>query len=101
MSYAASKTIDIYSITVIDTGPLQSGNSEALAAKFSKQASDYGLVGTVYDMDGYDFASLSSMKRVLIVCMRYIYHSTCDEGIMKFLIKEPVSNTHLKLTTTA
>ena len=54
----------------------QSGNSEALAAKFSKQASDYGLVGTVYDMDGFDFASLSSMKRVLIVC------STWGEGEM-------------------
>ena len=54
----------------------QSGNSEALAAKFSKQSSDYGLVGTVYDMDGFDFASLSSMKRVLIVC------STWGEGEM-------------------
>jgi len=52
----------------------QSGNSEALAAKFSKQASDYGLVGTVYDMDGFDFASLSGMSRVLIVC------STWGEG---------------------
>ena len=54
----------------------QSGNSEALAAKFAKQASDYGLEGTVYDMDGFDFASLSSMKRVLIVC------STWGEGEM-------------------
>ena len=52
----------------------QSGNSEALAAKFSKQASDYGLVGTVHDMDGFDFASLSGMSRVLIVC------STWGEG---------------------
>ena len=52
----------------------QSGNSEALAAKFSKQASNYGLEGTVYDMDGFDFASLSGMSRVLIVC------STWGEG---------------------
>jgi len=52
----------------------QSGNSEALAAKFSKQASDYGLVGTVHDMDGFDLASLSGMSRVLIVC------STWGEG---------------------
>ena len=54
----------------------QSGNSEALAAKFAKQASDYGLEGTVYDMDGFDFASLSAMKRVLIIC------STWGEGEM-------------------
>ena len=54
----------------------QSGNSEALAAKFSKQASNYGLEGTVYDMDGFDFASLSAMKRVLIIC------STWGEGEM-------------------
>ena len=54
----------------------QSGNSEALAAKFSKQASNHGLEGTVYDMDGFDFASLSAMKRVLIIC------STWGEGEM-------------------
>ena len=54
----------------------QSGNSEALAAQFSKQASNYGLEGTVYDMDGFDFASLSAMKRVLIIC------STWGEGEM-------------------
>ena len=28
----------------------QSGNSEALAAKFTKQASNYGLDGVVYDL---------------------------------------------------
>ena len=54
----------------------QSGNSEALAAKFTKQASNYGLDGVVYDMDGFDFGSLSGMKRVLIVC------STWGEGEM-------------------
>ncbi len=54
----------------------QSGNSEDLAAKFAKQASDYGLEGTVHDMDGFDFGSLSGMKRVLIVC------STWGEGEM-------------------
>ena len=47
-----------------------------MAAKFSKQASNYGLEGTVYDMDGFDFASLSAMKRVLIIC------STWGEGEM-------------------
>ena len=54
----------------------QSGNSEELAAKLAKQAADYGLEGTVYDMDGFDFSSLSGMKRVLIVC------STWGEGEM-------------------
>ncbi len=52
----------------------QSGNSEALAAKFAKQAKSYGLEGTVHDMDGFDFNSLSSKKRVIIVC------STWGEG---------------------
>ena len=54
----------------------QSGNSEELAAKLAKQAANYGLEGTVYDMDGFDFGSLSGMKRVLIVC------STWGEGEM-------------------
>ena len=54
----------------------QSGNSEELAAKLAKQAADYGLEGTVHDMDGFDFGSLSGMKRVLIVC------STWGEGEM-------------------
>ena len=54
----------------------QSGNSEGLAAKISKQAKDYGLDGLVLDMDGFDFNSLSDKKRVLIIC------STWGEGEM-------------------
>tara|TARA_Y100001970_G_scaffold192548_3_gene234003 strand:+ start:2223 stop:3896 length:1674 start_codon:yes stop_codon:yes gene_type:complete len=54
----------------------QSGNSEGLAAKIAKQAKSYGLEGEVHDMDGFDFNSLSSKKRVLIVC------STWGEGEM-------------------
>ena len=54
----------------------QSGNSEALVAKISKDAKSYGLVGEVHDMDGFDFNSLSAKKRVLIVC------STWGEGEM-------------------
>ena len=52
----------------------QSGNAEALAAKFAKQASGYGLEAEVADMDGFDLTSLSGRKRVLIVC------STWGEG---------------------
>jgi|TARA_B110000467_G_scaffold70298_1_gene63875 flavodoxin/succinate dehydrogenase/fumarate reductase-like Fe-S protein len=52
----------------------QSGNSEALAAKFSKQASAYGLEAEVADMDGFDLSSLTGKKRVLIIC------STWGEG---------------------
>ena len=54
----------------------QSGNSEELAARIAKNASKYGLNGSVYDMDGFDFTSLSKHKRVLIVC------STWGEGEM-------------------
>ena len=54
----------------------QSGNSEELASKIVKESSKYGLLGTVYDMDGFDFNSLSDHKRVLIVC------STWGEGEM-------------------
>ena len=54
----------------------QSGNSEDLSAKLAKQAKGYGLEGTVHDMDGFDFNSLSGKKRVLIVC------STWGEGEM-------------------
>ncbi len=54
----------------------QSGNSEDLAAKFSKKAKSYGLEGEVHDMDGFEFNSLSKKKRVLIVC------STWGEGEM-------------------
>ena len=46
----------------------QSGNSEELAAKFAKRASDYGLDTTVHDMDEFDLASMAAMKRVLIIC---------------------------------
>ncbi len=54
----------------------QSGNSEELAAKFAKRASDYGLDATVHDMDGFDLASMATMKRILIIC------STWGEGDM-------------------
>ena len=52
----------------------QSGNSEGLASKIAKIAKSYGLQGSVHDMDGFDFNSLSSKKRVIIVC------STWGEG---------------------
>ena len=52
----------------------QSGNSEALATKFAKQAKSYGLEANVHDMDGFDFNSLADKKRVLIIC------STWGEG---------------------
>ena len=52
----------------------QSGNAEGLAAKFAKQATSYGLDAEVADMDGFDLTSLSSKKRVLIIC------STWGEG---------------------
>ena len=54
----------------------QSGNSEELAAKFAKRATDYGLDTTVHDMDGFDLSTLPGMKRVLIIC------STWGEGEM-------------------
>ena len=52
----------------------QSGNAEGLASKIAKIAKSYGLQGSVHDMDGFDFNSLSSKKRVIIVC------STWGEG---------------------
>tara|TARA_S200000501_G_scaffold317946_1_gene311509 strand:+ start:930 stop:2585 length:1656 start_codon:yes stop_codon:yes gene_type:complete len=52
----------------------QSGNAEGLASKIVKIAKSYGLQGNVHDMDGFDFNSLSSKKRVIIVC------STWGEG---------------------
>ena len=52
----------------------QSGNSEALCSLIAKKAADYGLVGHVHDMDGFDLASMTGMKRILIVC------STWGEG---------------------
>ncbi len=54
----------------------QSGNSEGLADKWKKEAQKYGLNPTVYDMDGFDIKSMSSMSRVMIVC------STWGEGEM-------------------
>ena len=54
----------------------QSGNSEELASKIVKDATKYGLIGKVYDMDGLDFNTLTNHKRVLIVC------STWGEGEM-------------------
>ena len=52
----------------------QSGNAEGLCALIAKKAADYGLVGHVHDMDGFDLASMAGMKRVLIAC------STWGEG---------------------
>ena len=52
----------------------QSGNAEGLASKIAKVAKSYGLQGSVHDMDGFDFNSLSSKRRVSIVC------STWGEG---------------------
>jgi len=52
----------------------QSGNAEGLASKIAKVAKSYGLQGSVHDMDGFDFNSLSSKRRVIIVC------STWGEG---------------------
>ena len=46
----------------------QSGNAEGLASKIVKVAKSYGLQGNVHDMDGFDFNSLSSIKRVTIGC---------------------------------
>ncbi len=54
----------------------QSGNSEALAATVGKKASAYGLECHIHDMDGFDLASMASMKRILIIC------STWGEGDM-------------------
>jgi len=52
----------------------QSGNAEGLCSLIAKKAAAYGLVGHVHDMDGFDLASMSGMKRVLIAC------STWGEG---------------------
>lgn len=52
----------------------QSGNAEGLASKIAKMGNAFGLQGSVHDMDGFDFNSLSSKKRVIIVC------STWGEG---------------------
>ena len=68
----------------------QSGNSEELAAKIVKESSKYGLIGTVHDMDGFDFNSLSKHKRVLIVC------STWGEGEMPDNAEELWKNANLE-----
>ena len=65
----------------------QTGNAAGLAEKTAKLATNYGLVPTVYDMDGFDPASLANHKRTLIIT------STWGEGEMR------VSYTHLTLPT--
>jgi succinate dehydrogenase/fumarate reductase-like Fe-S protein/flavodoxin/ferredoxin len=54
----------------------QTGNAAALAEKTAKMAADFGLVPTVYDMDGFDAAALANHKRTLIIT------STWGEGEM-------------------
>ena len=54
----------------------QTGNAAGLAEKTAKLAANYGLVPTVYDMDGFDPASLANHKRTLIIT------STWGEGEM-------------------
>ena len=54
----------------------QTGNAAGLAEKTAKMAANYGLVPTVYDMDGFDTATLPSHKRTLIIT------STWGEGEM-------------------
>ncbi|MBT7960517.1 MAG: hypothetical protein HN765_01085 [Euryarchaeota archaeon] len=54
----------------------QTGNAAGLAEKTAKLAANYGLVPTVYDMDGFDAATLPNHKRTLIIT------STWGEGEM-------------------
>ena len=54
----------------------QTGNAAGLAEKTAKLAANYGLVPTVYDMDGFDTATLANHKRTLIIT------STWGEGEM-------------------
>lgn len=54
----------------------QTGNAAGLAEKTAKMATDYGLTPTVYDMDGFDAATLANHKRTLIIT------STWGEGEM-------------------
>ena len=54
----------------------QTGNAAGLAEKTAKMAADYGLTPTVYDMDGFDAATLANHKRTLIIT------STWGEGEM-------------------
>ena len=47
----------------------QTGNAEELAEQIVEKANEeYGLEARVEDMQGYDFSSLKSARRVLIVC---------------------------------
>ncbi len=54
----------------------QTGNAAGLAEKTAKLAQNYGLIPTVYDMDGFDTATLANHKRTLIIT------STWGEGEM-------------------
>ncbi len=54
----------------------QTGNAAGLAEKTAKMAANYGLNAKVVDMDGFDLASLATMKRVMIIT------STWGEGEM-------------------
>jgi succinate dehydrogenase/fumarate reductase-like Fe-S protein/flavodoxin/ferredoxin len=54
----------------------QTGNAAGLAEKTAKMAANYGLNANVVDMDGFDLASLASMKRVMVIT------STWGEGEM-------------------
>ena len=54
----------------------QTGNAAGLAEKTAKLAANYGLIPTVYDMDGFDPATLANHKRTLIIT------STWGEGDM-------------------
>ena len=54
----------------------QTGNAAGLAEKTAKLAADYGLIPTVYDMDGFDPSTLANHKRTLIIT------STWGEGEM-------------------
>ena len=54
----------------------QTGNAAGLAEKTAKLAKNYGLIPTVYDMDGFDAGTLGNHKRTLIIT------STWGEGEM-------------------
>ena len=54
----------------------QTGNAAGLAEKTAKMAANYGMTANIVDMDGFDLASLASMKRVMIIT------STWGEGEM-------------------
>lgn len=54
----------------------QTGNAAGLAEKTAKLAQNYGLIPTVYDMDGFDTGTLANHKRTLIIT------STWGEGEM-------------------